>query len=154
MGEVFEAAYGDEVAEGPRTAPDQRATEVRAAYAGLRQIRQVTGAVPAAWERNQPARAVAITLEAAGFAPSALDATTGARSATGYRVAPGERPGVVRVDWLGAPGSGAATETEERLRECAGVLEEAGGWEVLAYRAGRGRWFLEVEVRMAPRGGR
>ncbi|MEU9608006.1 hypothetical protein [Streptomyces sp. NPDC048057] len=150
MGEVFEAAYGDEVADGPGTAFGDRAAEVRAAYAGLRQIRQVTGAVPAAWERNQPTRAVAITLEASGLPPSALDAS-GARVATGYRVTPGDRPHVVRVDWLGAPGSGATSETEGKLRECAGVLEGSGGWEVLVYRAGRGRWFLEVEIQRPPR---
>ncbi|MGW5674778.1 hypothetical protein ACWEV4_06780 [Streptomyces sp. NPDC003860] len=143
MGEVFEAAYGDGVADGT----GDRGAEVRAAYAGLRQIRDVTGAVPAAWERRQPARAVAITLEASGLPPSALDAS-GARVAPGYRVTPGERPHVTRVDWLGAP-----AETEQKLRECARALESAGGWEALLYRAGRGKWFLEVEIRATPRGG-
>jgi hypothetical protein len=145
VNEVFESATGD----GPRAAEQgggQRAAEVRAAFAGLMQIRRLTGAVPAEWERNRMVRAVALTLEAAGLPPSALDAE-GARVVTGYRVldAPGREGGAVRVEWAGPPGSGAAHEEQARLTECARALEAAGGWDALLYRGPRGRRFLEVE---------
>ncbi|MQS36185.1 hypothetical protein FFZ77_11405, partial [Streptomyces katsurahamanus] len=57
---VFEVATGD----GP--AMPERAAEVRAAFAGLAQIRRLTGdgGAPADWERRQPVRAVALALEA------------------------------------------------------------------------------------------
>jgi hypothetical protein len=152
---VFEVAIG----EGPlpaATGPD-RAAEVRTAFEGLLQIRRLTntgtdagtgtGTGPAAWELNQMLRAVALTLEAAGIPPSALDAS-GARTATGYHVRASDRPGMVRVDWLGPAGSGAAQEEETRLRECATTLADLG-WEALLYRGPRHRRFLEVEP--APR---
>ncbi|WP_149181642.1 hypothetical protein [Streptomyces sp. TRM49041] len=159
----FEAATGD----GPPppdpvadpvagvAATERRAAEVRVAYEGLLQIRRLTNtaggdprAVPAAWERNQPVRAVALALEAAGIPPSALDAE-GRRVATGYRVGPGERPDSVRVEWLGPPGGGAAQGEETALAECARALERLG-WEALLYRGPRKRRFLEAEpVRVA-----
>ncbi|WP_330177272.1 hypothetical protein OG875_29455 [Streptomyces sp. NBC_01498] len=144
----FAAATGD--GPPPHVPPEVRAAEVRVAFAGLSQIRRLTnsaaadpGAVPADWERNQPVRAVALALEAAGVAPSALDGE-GRRTATGYRVAAGERPGTVRVEWLGPHGSGAAREEERELTACAAVLTRLG-WEALLYRGPRRRRFLEVE---------
>ncbi|MEU7565540.1 hypothetical protein [Streptomyces fradiae] len=158
-GAVFEPATGD----GP-PAPDpvadpaaagRRAAGVRVAYEGLLQIRRLTAtgggdpaAVPAAWERGQPVRAVALALEAAGVPPSALGAD-GGRAATGYRVSPGERPGQVRVEWLGPPGGGAAQEEEAALSRCARALERLG-WEALLYRGPRRRRYLEVEPMPAP----
>lgn len=44
--------------------------------------------------------AVALVLEAAGIAPSALDAR-GRRTRTGYRVAAGAEPGRAEVTWPG-----------------------------------------------------
>ncbi|MCM2391261.1 hypothetical protein [Streptomyces albipurpureus] len=139
--ELFEAATGD----GPPVPQEgsDRATEVRKAFAGLTQIRRLTGTAPAAWELNQMVRAVALALEAAGMSPSAVGAD-GTRVATGYRVRPGDRPGMVCVDWLGPAGSGAAQEEEQRLGECAEALG-AASWEALLYRGPRRRRFLEVE---------
>ncbi|MGW0120417.1 hypothetical protein [Streptomyces sp. NPDC003327] len=151
---VFEAATGD----GPPLPPDaeQRAREVRAALDGLLGIRRLTNgtggdpaAVPAEWERRQPVRAVALALEAGGFAPSAVD-SAGERTATGYRVTAGERPGTTVVEWLGPPGGGAAQEEATALAGCVRALERLG-WEALLYRGPRGRRFLEVEPVTAPR---
>ncbi|MFE3252284.1 hypothetical protein [Streptomyces sp. NPDC059209] len=144
----FAAATGD----GPPspTAPDVRAAEVRVAFGGLLQIRRLTNttvpdptAVPAAWELNQPLRAVALALEAAGLAPSAVDAR-GCRVTTGFRATAGGRPGTVRVEWLGPPGGGAAQDEEHQLTLCAAALAPLG-WEALLYRGPRRRRFLEVE---------
>ncbi|MEU0692527.1 hypothetical protein ABZ349_00865 [Streptomyces niveus] len=144
----FAAATGD----GPPSpaAPEVRAAEVRVAFGGLMQIRRLTNttapdpaAVPAAWELNQPVRAVALALEAAGLTPSAVDGE-GRRTATGFRVAAGTRPGTVRVDWLGPPGGGAAQDEEHQLTVCAAALTPLG-WEALLYRGPRRRRFLEVE---------
>ncbi|MFC8272780.1 hypothetical protein ACFUJR_09610 [Streptomyces sp. NPDC057271] len=147
---TFEAATGDDppLPEGDR---EQRSREVRAAVEGLLQIRRLTGGrgggdprrYPAEWERRQPVRAVALALEAAGVAPSAVDAS-GARTATGYRVTAGERPGTAVVHWVGPPGKGAAQEEESALGACVPVLERLG-WEALLYRGPRRRRFLEVE---------
>ncbi|KIF78471.1 hypothetical protein QR77_01100, partial [Streptomyces sp. 150FB] len=72
------AATGD----GPAPAGDPRvrAVDVRVAFDGLLQIRRLTNggaadpvAVPARWERLRTVRAVALALEAAGMAPSAVD---------------------------------------------------------------------------------
>ncbi|MER6477891.1 hypothetical protein [Streptomyces filamentosus] len=144
---AFEAATGD----GPALAGDaeQRSREVRSALEGLRQIRRLTGqgdapgAVPAPWELRQPVRAVALALEAAGLAPSAVGAD-GERTAAGYRVRAGERPATVVVEWLGPPGSGAAREEPGALTACADALGRLG-WEALLYKGPRGRRFLEVE---------
>ncbi|MEE1752977.1 hypothetical protein [Streptomyces sp. SP18CS02] len=149
-GEAFEVATGDGLAP-PAEGVERRAAEVRVAFEGLLQIRRLgpapgTGdpmAVPAAWERNRPVRSVALALEAAGVAPSAVDGS-GRRVATGYRVSPGERPGSVRVEWLGPPGGGAAHDEEDALSACARTLERLG-WEALLYRGPRRRRFLEVE---------
>ncbi|MBW5486352.1 hypothetical protein [Streptomyces bambusae] len=126
-----------------------RAAEVRTAYEGLLQIRRlVNGAagetVPAPWERQQPERAVALALKAAGLPPSAVDPATGARTAMGYVVGPGEAPGQVRVAWAGPPGGGTAGQEQERLTACAGVLGQLG-WECLLYRGPKHRRYLEVE---------
>ncbi|GAA2769730.1 hypothetical protein [Streptomyces showdoensis] len=145
----FEAATGD----GPAPAEgdvEQRSREVRAAFEGLLQIRRLTNrqggdpaASPAAWERRQPVRAIALALEAARQPPSALDAA-GARTATGYRVTAGERPGTAVVEWLGPPGSGAGLEEQPALTACAAALDRLG-WDALLYRGPRRRHFLEVE---------
>ncbi|MFI9626536.1 hypothetical protein [Streptomyces sp. NPDC052042] len=150
----FEPATGD----GPATVPDERrAASVRTAFEGMLQIRRLTNAgfpdpegVPASWEAHRPIRAVALALEASGLAASAVD-VSGARTATGYRLAPGEAAGGVRVEWLGPPGSGAAHAEAEELGRCAAVLRELG-WTVLPYRGPRGRRYLEVETPAGPRG--
>ncbi|QES51648.1 hypothetical protein DEJ50_31145 [Streptomyces venezuelae] len=140
----FEAATGD----GPAPAPEavgRRAQEVRTAFEGLLQIRRVLAADgPAGWEREQPLRAVAVALEAAGLPPSAVDPVTGARLATGYVATPGDGPGLVRVTWSGPAGSRAAEQEERQLAACAEVLEHLG-WHTLLYRGPRRRRFLEVE---------
>ncbi|MEF9886638.1 hypothetical protein [Streptomyces sp. P9-A4] len=146
---AFEAATGD----GPQVLPadtEQRSRELRTALEGLLQIRRLTGpregdpkAAPADWERRQPVRAVALALESGGLAPSAVDAS-GARTATGYRVRAGDRPGTAVVEWLGPPGSGAAQEETAALGEGVRALARLG-WEALLYRGPRGRRFLEVE---------
>ncbi|MFF3325722.1 hypothetical protein [Streptomyces sp. NPDC002889] len=146
MTDTFEPANGD----GSAVASTGRAAEVRTAFEGLLQIRRLTNtgtpdpaAVPAAWELNRMARAVALALEASGFPPSARDAED-RRTAMGYRVREGERPRTVCVDWLGPAGSGAAPAEEAELTACAAAL--AGlGWEALLYRGPRKRRFLEVE---------
>ncbi|MDT9684654.1 hypothetical protein RND61_21725 [Streptomyces sp. TRM76323] len=154
-GGAFEAATGDGPPRPDPAAAERRAAEVRTAYEGLLQIRRLTntgggdpGAVPAPWERNQPVKAVALALEAAGVPPSALDAE-GRRVRTGYRVGPGDGPGQVRVEWLGPPGGGAAQEEDTALAGCARALERLG-WEALLYRGPRRRRHLEVEPLPAP----
>jgi hypothetical protein len=146
---TFEAATGD----GPplaREEEEQRSREVRAAFDGLLQIRRLTNRqggdplhVPAEWELRQPVRAVALALEAARTAASAVD-DAGARVATGYRVTAGERPGTAVVEWVGPPGGGAAQQEESALTACVPVLERLG-WGALLYRGPRRRRFLEVE---------
>ncbi|WNI20627.1 hypothetical protein [Streptomyces sp. ITFR-16] len=144
----FEPATGDGPA--PPDPPQARAASVRTAFAGMLQIRRLTRpghadpeSVPAPWELHRPVRAVALALEAAGVNASAVD-PAGPRTATGYRVAAGEAPGTVRVEWLGPPGSGAAHEEEAALTRCSAVLRESG-WTALLYRGPRRRRFLEVE---------
>lgn len=146
---AFEAATGDGPA--PMEPPALREAAVRVAFEGLRQIRRLMNSdhpdplsVPAAWERNQMVRAVALALEAAGIPPSAVD-TAGQRTATGYRVGSADQPGVVRVEWLGPAGSGAAQEEPEALRRCADALRPLG-WEALEYRGARRHRHLEVEA--------
>ncbi|GAA0597385.1 hypothetical protein GCM10010394_28710 [Streptomyces crystallinus] len=146
---AFEAATGDGPA--PMEPPAQRAAAVRVAFEGLRQIRRLmnTGhpdplAAPAAWERNQMVRAIALALEAAEIPPSTVD-SAGQRTTTGYRVSPADQPGVVRVEWVGPPGSGATQEEPEALRRCADALRPLG-WEALEYRGARRRRHLEVEA--------
>ncbi|MFF8275760.1 hypothetical protein ACF05T_06530 [Streptomyces lateritius] len=148
-GGAFEAATGDGPPL-PAGEAEQRSREVRAAFEGLLQIRRLTARpggdpteVPAEWERRQPVRAVALALEAAKIAPSAVDAS-GVRLATGYRVTAGERPGTAVVEWLGPPGGGAAQEEEVALGACVPLLVRLG-WEALLYRGPRRRRFLEVE---------
>ncbi|MFJ1992314.1 hypothetical protein [Streptomyces asiaticus] len=144
----FEVATG----AGELPAGDDRGREaaVRTAFEGLLQIRRLMNAdtgdaegVPAEWERRQPVRAVALALEAAGVPPSAVDAE-GRRTATGYCLGAAERAGVVRVEWLGPPGSGAGYAAEGALRNCADVLRRLG-WDALEYRGPRRHRYLEVE---------
>lgn len=147
--EGFEPATGDgRPADPAGRAAEARTAEVRTAYEGLLQIRRLVNgpagaALPAPWEVRRPVRAVALVLEAAGIAPSALDAE-GRRTRTGYRVAEGAEPGRTEVTWLGPAGAGAAEEEQQRLTECASALEGAG-WVCLLYRGPRRRRFLEVE---------
>ncbi|MFD7923580.1 hypothetical protein ACFV3R_30755 [Streptomyces sp. NPDC059740] len=124
-----------------------RAAALRTAVAGLREVRRLTGAGagPAAWERNQPLRAVSLVLEAEGCPPSAVD-EGGERAATGYRVGPGGEGGAVVVRWSGPHGSGARHEERQRLRECARTLRR-WGFEALEVRGPGGRYHLEVEPR-------
>ncbi|WP_327111713.1 hypothetical protein OG206_02545 [Streptomyces sp. NBC_01341] len=145
---VFEPATGD----GPAAADlgGTRAGEVRTAYEGMLQIRRLTNSgladpegAPAPWELHRPVRAVALALEAAGTAPSAVG-PSGERTATGYRVCENGRPGFVRVDWVGPSGGGAAHAEAEALAGCTDVLRRLG-WTALLYRGPRGRRFLEVE---------
>ena len=145
----IEAATGDEQPLGAGT--PERAAAVRAAFDGVLEIRRLMNterddplATPAAWERHQPVRAVAISLEAAGVPPSAVGAD-GHRLATGYRCGEAaDQAGVVRVEWLGPAGSGASYAAAEELGNCARVLRGLG-WEALEYR-GRGRHrYLDVE---------
>lgn len=137
----FEAATGD----GPVMPPDAgRDAAVRTAFEGLLHIRRVMGTSgPARWERLQPVRAVALALEAAGIEPSAVD-EEGKRYATGYRVSAAEGAAVVRVEWLGPPGSGAEYAANESLRRCAAALRPLG-WVALEYRGPRRHHYLEVE---------
>ncbi|OAR24605.1 hypothetical protein A8W25_19720 [Streptomyces sp. ERV7] len=146
---AFEAATGDGPA--PTEPPAQREAAVRVAFEGLLQIRRLmnTGhpdplSAPASWERNQMVRAIALALEAAGIPPSTVGAA-GERTATGYRVGPADQPAVVRVEWLGPAGSGAAQEEPEALRRCADALRPLG-WEALEYRGARRHRYLEVEA--------
>ncbi|OPF80245.1 hypothetical protein VT50_0213970 [Streptomyces antioxidans] len=148
----FEVATG--AAELPADEDRGRGAAVRTAFEGLLQIRRLmnTGAAdpegaPADWERRQPVRAVALALEAAGVPPSAVDAA-GRRTATGYCLGAAERTGVVRVEWLGPPGSGAGYAAEGALRRCAEVLRRLG-WEALEYRGPRRHRYLEVEPPVA-----
>lgn len=134
---------------GPREA-QARASEVRVAFEGMLQIRRLTNtgadpvSVPAPWELGRMVRAVALALEAAGITPSAVDADSGRRVATGYRVGPAaDEPGTVTVEWLGPPGSGAAGEEEGALADCARVLQRLG-WDALVYRGRSRRRFVEV----------
>ncbi|WP_413114645.1 hypothetical protein ACK1X7_04185 [Streptomyces sp. CY1] len=143
-----------EVATGATGVPEGedrgRRAAVRTAFEGLLEIRRLMNAdaadpegVPAEWERRQPVRAVALALEAAGVPPSATDAD-GRRTATGYCLGAAERTGVVRVEWLGPPGSGAGYAAEDALRNCAAVLRRLG-WDALEYRGPRRHRYLEVE---------
>ncbi|MFD4736695.1 hypothetical protein ACFWNQ_04875 [Streptomyces virginiae] len=150
-GQGFEPATGD----GPAAAPVGRQAELRTAYEGLLQIRRLVNgpagaAVPAPWEVRQLPRAVALALEAAGIAASAVD-EEGRRTRTGYRVAAGAEPGRAEVTWVGPAGGGAAGEEQERLTACAAVLEGLG-WVCLLYRGPRRRRFLEVEPPDGPGG--
>ncbi|MFD7020232.1 hypothetical protein [Streptomyces sp. NPDC059928] len=139
----FEVATGD---EAPRSGAGREAA-VRTAFEGLLNIRRVLdgpdASTPAQWERLQSVRAVSLALEAAGIAPSAVDAA-GRRCATGYRVSAADRPSVARVEWLGPPGGGAAYTANESLQRCAEVLRRLG-WVALEYRGPRRHHYLEVE---------
>lgn len=150
VGSMYDDGDGPPRPGGPRAA-EARAAEVRVAFEGMLQIRRLTNteapdpeAVPAPWERGRTVRAVAVALEAAGITPSAVDASSGRRVATGYRVREAaDEPATVTVEWLGPPGSGAPAQEESALAECARALARLG-WDALLYR-GRGRHrFVEV----------
>ncbi|MGO4757714.1 hypothetical protein AB4212_55485 [Streptomyces sp. 2MCAF27] len=155
--DVGRASDGFEVATGSGPLPSEsgrgREAAVRAAFEGLLQIRRLMNTsdrVPAEWERRRPMRAVALALEAAGISPSAAD-SQGRRVATGYCVSAAERTGIVRVEWLGPSGSGAAYAAQDELRGCVAVLGRLG-WEALEYRGPRGHRYLEVEPASPPLG--
>ncbi|MFE6041125.1 hypothetical protein [Streptomyces sp. NPDC056452] len=158
MGTSRETAFEPLTGDGPALSGParERAGAVRTAFEGMLQIRRLTNTghadperVPAQWELLRPVRAVALALEAAEVAASAVGAS-GERTATGYRVCEGESPGSVRVEWVGPPGSGAAHEEERALAGCATVLSRLG-WTALSYRGPRRRRFLEVEPPAADR---
>ncbi|MFD3518407.1 hypothetical protein [Streptomyces sp. NPDC058657] len=139
----FTPASGD--GPPPPGPPEQRAAAVRTAFEGLRQIRRIaqgSEATPAPWELRQFLNAVALALEAAPLAPSATD-PDGTRTATGYRVRPGDEFHTAAVEWLGPPGGGAAEEERGQLARCTEVLTSLG-WDALLYRGPRRRWFVEV----------
>ncbi|MFE7749545.1 hypothetical protein [Streptomyces sp. NPDC057428] len=153
MGEAEERGFAPATGDGRPAAADLRGTraaEVRTAYEGMLQIRRLTRgecadpeAAPAPWELHRPLRAVALALEAAGIPPSEVG-PSGERTATGYRVCESDRPGTVRVEWVGPPGGGAAHDEEEALAGCVVVLRRLG-WTALLYRGPGRRRFLEVE---------
>ncbi|MET7365824.1 hypothetical protein ABZS61_08320 [Streptomyces sp. NPDC005566] len=152
MGASREAAFEPLTGDlPPLSVPvSERAGVVRTAFEGMLQIRRLTNTgrtdperVPAQWELHRPVRAVALALEAADVAASAIG-SSGERTSTGYRVCEGESPGSVRVEWVGPPGSGAAHEEERALAGCVTVLSRLG-WTALSYRGPRRRRFLEVE---------
>lgn len=140
----FAAATGDETAgEGS----EDRAEQVARAWAGVVEIRRLSGAggVPAAWERSRMVWAVALALEAAGVPASAVD-RRGRRVRSGYRVVAGAEPGSVRVEWRGPAASGAHREAEDRLGCAAARLAERG-WAATAYLGSGGRRYLVVVPR-------
>lgn len=144
------AATGHQNPSSPVQNPDDRVTAAaRQAMDGLRQIRAVMNppdgrpvSVPAAWERLQPVRAVTVVLEEAGF-PAATLGADGRPTTTGYRIRRDD--GVVRVEWIGPPGSGATYQQHDQLQRCARALQDLG-WETLEYRGPRGHRWLEVEA--------
>jgi hypothetical protein len=157
--DVGRASGGFEVAAGAGPLPTGsgrgRDAAVQAAFEGLLQIRRLMNTappdrVPAEWERHQPVRAVALVLEAAGIPPSATD-SKGRRIATGYCVSATDQAGIVRVEWLGPPGSGASYAAQDELQSCVAALRRLG-WEALEYRGPRGRRYLEVEPASPPVG--
>ncbi|HEX5566851.1 MAG TPA: hypothetical protein VFY14_08015 [Streptomyces sp.] len=153
---AFAAATGDETAAkaAGTTEADHRAraAAVARAWAGVLEIRRVTGdhggdatRVPAPWERARMIWAVALALEAAGVPPSAVD-EAGRRVRTGYRVTASDEPGTVRVEWHGPLAAEARQEAAHRLGACVERLAERG-WEALPYRGARGTRFLLVSPR-------
>ncbi|MGC0417126.1 hypothetical protein [Embleya sp. AB8] len=152
MGSGSDAAGGFEPATGAEAVPvwgtaEQRAAAVRDAFDALLRIRALVSpsvAAPAEWELVRMVRSVALSLEAAGMPPSAVDAR-GERAATGYLVSATEQPRVVRVEWVGPRGSGASHAAAGALGDCARVLGGLG-WVVLEYRGKGGRRHLEVEA--------
>ena len=96
--QVFHPAAGD--SPEALLVADDRCREVERAWAGVLEIRRLNGdaAVPAPWELARMEWSVALALEAAGLAPSALDGR-GRRVRSGYRVVGGQEAGVVRVEW-------------------------------------------------------
>ncbi|GGO94084.1 hypothetical protein [Wenjunlia tyrosinilytica] len=158
--EVFAAATGD----GPRTSDTEgRRRAVATAWAGLLEIRRVTGAdeaavaAPAAWERARMVSAVALALEGAGITPSAVDAS-GRHVRDGYRVAESSsQPHAVSVSWMSAqsaagrasaptapapaPAAEAEGEVRRQLGRCAHALERAG-WHATEHTDRAGHRFL------------
>ncbi|MEV5375992.1 hypothetical protein AB0L26_08445 [Streptomyces nondiastaticus] len=146
--ERFHAATGDEDPSSLGQSGEDRAAAVRRAMDGLWQIRKVMNpadgrpvSAPAEWERRQPLRAVALALEAAGISASALG-PDGRRTTTGYRVSLVD--GIVRVEWLGPPGSKAVLQQHQQLQHCMRALQDLG-WQALEYRGARQHRWLEVE---------
>ncbi|MEU3660995.1 hypothetical protein AB0E77_14765 [Streptomyces sp. NPDC032940] len=113
---VFAARAGGEE-EAPGAAGPARLREVRAAWAGLLELRRMTrpdgsADLPCGWERTHLVRAAALALEAAGHRPA------GPSGDDGYRVRATPQPEAVAVH--------AADGTA--LAACAATLE-AAGWQ-------------------------
>jgi hypothetical protein len=132
---------------GVERAPDDartRAREVQSAWEGLTELRRITNRtgtteILCPWERTHPAAAAALALEAAGCAPSAVDAD-GRRTVGGYRVSPWPQAGTVRVEWAGPnkwPTTAAQAGLEDELAAFVQALESAG-WHVSEHQQARG----------------
>ena len=139
----FTPATGD----GPPQDGGRRAQAAAQAWRSLLEIRRLTGATPADWERARPVHAVALALEAAGRPPSALDGN-GRPVRSGYRVtAPHADPGTVRVEWrTSAADDPDRRESRDALDTCAQVLT-AHGWDADRYTDTRRRPYLLVAPR-------
>jgi hypothetical protein len=121
----------------------RRRAEVAVAWEGLLQIRALLldGAtdVPAPWERERRAHAVALALEAAGCPPGGPDRA-------GYTVAEAAaQAGVIEVGWRGPA---APAEQARALAECARLLE-SHGWQSTRHTDRSGRAFLLTSPRHA-----
>jgi hypothetical protein len=135
---VFTARSGNEPVPAD---PGRREREVRSAWEGLLELRRMTNcggdtAIPGPWERTHLLSAAGLALEAAGCAPSGVDAG-GQRTAGGYLVSQWPQADTVRVEWAGPerwPAAAGVAGLEDALVEFAGALEGAG-WQVSQHRA-------------------
>ncbi|WP_433888109.1 hypothetical protein [Streptomyces sp. CA-111067] len=131
-------------ADAPRPGDGvRRRAEVAVAWEGLLQIRALLldGAtdVPAPWERERRAHAVALALEAAGCPPGGPDRA-------GYTVAEAAaQAGVIEVGWRGPA---APADQARALAECARLLE-SHGWQSTRHTDRSGRAFLLASPRHA-----
>jgi hypothetical protein len=121
----------------------RRRAEVAVAWEGLLQIRALLldGAtdVPAPWERERRAHAVALALEAAGCPPGLPDRA-------GYTVAEAAaQAGVIEVGWRGPA---APADQARALAECDRLLE-SHGWQSTRHTDRSGRAFLLTSPRHA-----
>jgi hypothetical protein len=129
--------------EPPGTVAEGRPRQVAQAWESLQQIRRLLQPEqpehPAPWERAQPLRAVALTLEAAGISFCAVDVDD-AVAQSGVQVQ-SEESGRVRVTWRYRRGCRPVDAGEADLGAAAEALRRAG-WDALLYRAGRKRFLL------------
>ncbi|MDT0381506.1 hypothetical protein RM572_22355 [Streptomyces sp. DSM 42041] len=138
---AFTPATGD----GPPHAGARHPEAATRAWHSLLEIRRLTGTpgTPADWERARPVHAVALTLEAAGLPPTALD-DTGRCTSSGYRVtARHADPGTVRVAWHTADDDPDRRQGHDGLGDCAHVLS-THGWDADRYTDIRRRPYLLV----------